>query len=232
MPNQPIRTLIVEDDPTVAELHRRFVLAVDGFTVVGKAKNGKEALSYLDLCPIDLVLADIYMPDCDGMDFLRQVRERREKVDVIMLTAAREGEKIEEAMRLGVFDYLLKPFDFSRFKKALLSFQKHLEEIEKKRHDRCQEDIDRVFSSRAISEEDSASSLPKGIQKSTVDMVLSVFEKENSKYSSSEIAELCGLSRVTVQHYCKYLVQSALLAEETFYQQAGRPLKKYFKISS
>jgi response regulator of citrate/malate metabolism len=230
MENQSIRTLIVEDDPTVAELHRRFVLAVEGFTVVGKAKNGREALSYLDLCQVDLVLADIYMPDCDGMEFLRQARERREKVDVIMLTAAQEGEKIEEAMRLGVFDYLLKPFDFARFRKTLLSFQRHLEEIEGKGALRNQEDIDRVFSSRSILEEESGSSLPKGIQKNTIDLILSVFTEENRKFASSEIAEACGLSRVTVQHYCRYLVQGALLAEETVYRQTGRPVKKYFRI--
>jgi len=228
--SQPIKTLIMEDDPTVAELHRRFLLAIEGFSLVGKAKNGKEALSYLDCCEVDLILADIYMPDCDGMEFLHLLRERREKVDVIMLTAAQEGEKIEEAMRLGVFDYILKPFDFSRFKTTLLSFQRHLEEIEKKQNMRSQEDIDRVFSSRAIAEQSNPNSLPKGIQKDTVEKILSVFKEDNRRYSSADLAEKCGLSRVTVQLYCKYLVRSAFLVEETCYQQAGRPVKKYFRI--
>lgn len=230
MVSQPIKTLIMEDDPTVAELHRRFLLAIEGFSLVGKAKNGKEALSYLDCCQVDLILADIYMPDCDGMEFLHLLRERREKVDVIMLTAAQEGEKIEEAMRLGVFDYILKPFDFSRFKKTLLSFQRHLEEIENKQKVRSQEDIDRVFSSRTIAERSNPDSLPKGIQKNTVEKILSVFKENSKRYSSSELAEMCGLSRVTVQLYCKYLVESALLVEETCYQQAGRPVKKYFRV--
>ena len=86
-----IRTLIVDDDFRVAALHRAYVERVPGFTVVGEAGTGADALRLIATSKPDLVLLDIYLPDISGLDVMRDIREAgASRVDVIAITAARD----------------------------------------------------------------------------------------------------------------------------------------------
>ena len=106
-----IRVLVVDDDFMVAKVHAAFVGHTPGFEVAGVANNGKTALATVaELCP-DLVLLDIYLPDVSGIEVLRRLREQAPDVDVLVITAAKEVETVRTALRGGVVNYLLKPFD-------------------------------------------------------------------------------------------------------------------------
>src|SRR6202171_2397724 len=108
-----IRTLIVDDDFRVAALHRAYVEKVPGFTVVGEAGTGAEALRLIAQAKPDLVLLDIYLPDISGLDVMRTIRESgASRVDVIAITAARDVESLRDARHGGVVHSLLKPFRF------------------------------------------------------------------------------------------------------------------------
>ena len=116
-----IRTLVVDDDFRVAELHCAYVERVKGFSVAGRASTGAEALESVERLRPDLVLLDIYLPDMSGLDVLQRLREDdHPPVDVISITAAREVESIRAAMRGGVVHYLIKPFLFATFEEKLL----------------------------------------------------------------------------------------------------------------
>ena len=84
------RILIVEDDPLVLELHRQFVSTMEGFTVAGTATGGSQALEFLENNPVDCLLLDIFMPDFDGLELLKRMRERAVDTDVIIISAANE----------------------------------------------------------------------------------------------------------------------------------------------
>ncbi|NGO80642.1 response regulator, partial [Streptomyces sp. YC504] len=71
--------LVVDDDFMVAKLHGRYVAAMEGFTVVGVAHNGAEALRAAERLRPDLVLLDVYLPDMDGISVLRELRAAEEK---------------------------------------------------------------------------------------------------------------------------------------------------------
>ena len=114
------RILIVEDDPLVLELHRQFVSTMEGFTVAGTATGGSQALEFLENNPVDCLLLDIFMPDFDGLELLKRMRERAVDTDVIIISAANEGDKVKEALRLGAFGYLLKPFRYERLRLSLI----------------------------------------------------------------------------------------------------------------
>src|ERR1700694_6069232 len=106
-----IRTLVVDDDYRVADLHCAYVERVNGFEVAGRAHTGVEALLSVDQLRPDLVLLDIYLPDMSGLEVLQRLREDdHPPVDVISITAAREVDSLREAMRGGVVHYLIKPF--------------------------------------------------------------------------------------------------------------------------
>jgi two-component system response regulator DctR len=218
--------LIVEDDPMVADLHKRFISTLEGFTPVGVAGKGTDALAILEQTDVDLVLLDIFMPGIDGLDLLRKIRAKGKNIDVIMITAGQEGAMIQEALRLGVFDYLLKPFEFERLKAALQKFRNHRLDMGSRKTSLDQGQIDALFS-RRVDFNEIPQMLPKGIQENTLKKVLQVLESAREPLSVFEIAQLTGFSRVTVKRYVQFLLQSGRLSEETHYQEVGRPLCKY-----
>jgi response regulator of citrate/malate metabolism len=71
-----IRTLVVEDDALVAEVHASYVERMPGFAVAGVAHRATEALEILAARPVDLVLLDFHLPDVKGLDMLRLLRAR------------------------------------------------------------------------------------------------------------------------------------------------------------
>ena len=107
-----IRVLIVEDDMRISELHQRFVEKLAEFEVVGVANNIADASEMIEILQPDLVLLDLFFPEGNGMDLLKQVRSSEQSCDVILVTAAREMSSLQEALRGGVFDYIIKPVFF------------------------------------------------------------------------------------------------------------------------
>ena len=86
-----IKILIVEDDPAIAEIHRRFVQRLPGFEVLGVALTLFDAREQIGILRPDLVLLDVWLPDGEGFSLLRELRQAGASLDVILLTAAREA---------------------------------------------------------------------------------------------------------------------------------------------
>ncbi len=119
---------MVDDDFMVAKLHSRCVSAMDGFTVVGVAHSGAEALRAAERLRPDLVLLDVYLPDMDGISVLRELRAAEERaagtedkhtVDALFITAARDAGIIRAALRAGALHYLIKPFNRAALQEQL-----------------------------------------------------------------------------------------------------------------
>ena len=95
---------IIED--TLNKLNLNFMTAV----------NGEEALKVLEQnSDIDYVITDINMPIMNGLDMIKNIRERKIDVGVVIMSAHTETEYIKKSEEYGVEDYLLKPFDFIKF---------------------------------------------------------------------------------------------------------------------
>jgi len=100
--------LVVDDEPIVLET---FKTILDGQFKVLTAGNGEQALDIIARESINLVFLDIRMPDMDGMEVLRRIKERDENLSVIMATATDSARTAVEAMQLGACNYITKPFD-------------------------------------------------------------------------------------------------------------------------
>jgi DNA-binding NtrC family response regulator len=100
--------LVVDDDAAVAEFCRQ-VLSQAGHTVL-MVKSGREALAALDEHEVDVVLSDVRMPGMDGVDLLRSIAPRHAGPDVVLMTGFASISSAVEAIRLGAYDYLVKPF--------------------------------------------------------------------------------------------------------------------------
>jgi response regulator NasT len=102
------RVLIVDDEPVI-RLDLKAMLEAMGHTVVGEADNGEDALQLARALQPDLVIADIMMPEMDGIELSRRLAQER-IAPVLVLTAYSEPEMIMGADRAGVLGYLVKPF--------------------------------------------------------------------------------------------------------------------------
>lgn len=103
-----MRTLIVDDDRSLLEQLRQ-ILTGQRY-VVETATNGEEALDKLFETAFDLVVLDIMMPELDGLDVLRQIREAGIETPVLLLTARGDAADKVKGLDLGADDYLAKPF--------------------------------------------------------------------------------------------------------------------------
>ncbi len=109
---QPLRAVVVEDDPVLAKFIQCF-LALEAFQVRLAANRAEVVASLRAPEPPDLVLLDVMLPDADGFDVLRRMREhpRLRAVPVLMLTGCATREAVLQALAGGANGYLTKPFD-------------------------------------------------------------------------------------------------------------------------
>ena len=218
------KVLIVEDDPMVAMINEQYIKRNKNFEIVGKCSDGLSALAFLENNNVDLLILDVFMPKMDGFETLRQIRNKQITVDAIMVTAANERESLEEALHLGIVDYLVKPFTFDRFQMALEKYiaqnnaLKYIETLNQK-------SIDHIIDNARKKSEDL---YPKGIQEKTIELIMEYLKaNKNSWFTSDEIAEKIKLTGVTVRRYMNYLAESGKVVGEMNYETGGRPCMRY-----
>jgi NADH:ubiquinone oxidoreductase subunit E len=102
------KILVVDDEPVVVKSCER-ILSPEGY-VVDTASTGKEAIVKLGKNGFDLVITDIKMPDMDGIELLRWIRNSKPETGVVLITGYPSQESIKEALSLRILDYLPKPF--------------------------------------------------------------------------------------------------------------------------
>jgi DNA-binding NtrC family response regulator len=102
--------ILIVDDEEIVLLSCKRSLRGDAFAV-DTVMDGWEALKKIDDVDYDVVILDIMMPKCDGMEILQHVKEQHPGVEVIMMTGLSQVQTAVKAMKLGAFDYLPKPFD-------------------------------------------------------------------------------------------------------------------------
>lgn len=221
-----IRAMIVEDDPMVAEINKRYLKKDSRILSVEVCNNGKSALTYLENHTVDLILLDIYMPQLNGFELLKLLREQAVNTDIILVTAANNQEDLERAIRFGVLDYLIKPFEYERFRLAIDRFFLKHDMLNGSTNKLSQQDTDQLFFSPVSNTANQ--SLEKGIQPSTLQLIQSFLQEHKGEtYSGGEIARQIGLSRVTVQKYLNYMQKSGQLHSEIDYKTEGRPRTCY-----
>lgn len=125
------RVLVVDDEASIVELLQTF-LEGEGYAFESAA-SGAEALAKVQTNPPDLMLIDIYMPPgIDGIEVIKRLRTERRDVPIIVFTAAGTSQMAIEAIQLGAFDYVAKPFDLDELAltiKRLFEHQALMEEV-------------------------------------------------------------------------------------------------------
>jgi response regulator of citrate/malate metabolism len=219
-----INVLVVEDDPVAAEAHQAYVERVPGFEVAGVAHTGRDAMRFLSTQPVDLILLDLHLPDAHGLDITRALRGAGGSADVIVVTSARDLPTVRAAVTQGVVQYLLKPFTFASLRQKLeryAEFRAQLDGV----GDACgQGEVDRALASlRGVD----AGALPPGVIAETMEAVERTLRAAARGLSASEVADSCGMSRVTARRYLEYLAESGSVRRQPRYGGPGRPEMEY-----
>ncbi len=219
-----IRAVVVEDDYHIADWHRELTERVEGFSVVGIARSGAEALALVERTRPDLVLLDVYLPDMSGIDVLQALRSpERPPVDVVAITAAKDVATLRAAMQGGVLHYLIKPFRGEALQERLRGYAAARQRMTGLR-EADQRDVDRVF---GLLRAGSAQPLPKGLSQATLDTVVEALEASEQPVSAEEVADRVGVSRVTARRYLDYLAQGRRVEVLLRYGSPGRPEHRY-----
>jgi response regulator of citrate/malate metabolism len=223
-----IDVLVVDDDFHVAEINAAYVSKVAGFRVVGTAHTALQTLNTLEHRHVDLLLLDHYLPDLNGLDLVRGMRQRDMRSDVIMVTAAQDVEVVEAALRFGVLHYLVKPFTFEGLRSRLESYadlRRTLRDASG-RSSAGQTQVDRIFG--AVRTPKSGPTAPaKGWSGPTADLVYQVIAEADDPLSAQDVASRAGISRSTAQRYLRYLQDNGSLRLSLRYGDAGRPEHRY-----
>jgi response regulator of citrate/malate metabolism len=210
----PIRTLVLDDDFRVGRLHRSVVDGRPGFAALEPVRTIAEARAAIrDLSP-DLLLADVYLPDGDGIGFVREAG-----VDAIVVSAADDPATVRRALRAGAHAFLIKPFEqralagaldrYARFRN-LLSGDRAL----------SQRDLDRAL---AILHGSGEAASPS--RSATEQAVLAALGED--KASAAEIGERVGISRATAQRHLAALAERESVEVRLRYGATGRPEHRY-----
>ncbi|WP_339883272.1 response regulator [Vreelandella maris] len=226
--------LVVEDDFRIADIHRAFIEQSDGFYVVGMARNGSEAKALMaeHAASIQLILLDAYLPDVEGLELLWAIRRDHVHVDIVMVTAAREVETISEALRGGVFDYLIKPIEAARMTQMLIRFRREREALAN-RVEMNQDELDHVLARLKPGETPRAKTqtlsqaLPKGIDRLTLRRVIDSLAGAPDSLTAMQMARIMGASRSTARRYLEFLVAEQAVSAELGYGDVGRPERRY-----
>ncbi|MBR7828266.1 response regulator [Actinospica sp. MGRD01-02] len=223
LPTPPINTLIVEDDPILAEAHRAFTERVPGFAVAGVAHLGTDALRLVATRPVDVLLLDVNLPDINGIELCRTLRAHGSAVDVIAVTSARDLSTVRAAVSLGVVQYLLKPFAFASFQDKLQAYAEYRRRAAQAPHQLAQTDVDRAL---AALHESPAPMLPKGLTEATLGAVVTMLQASDG-LSAAQVSQGVGIAVQTARRYLEYLVTQCLATRTPIYGGAGRPEQLY-----
>ncbi|WP_060678453.1 response regulator [Virgibacillus halodenitrificans] len=219
-----IQVLIAEDDFRIANIHEKFLEKITGLQVIGKALNGKETLDFVSKQEVDLLLLDIYMPDLQGNEMIRDLRKINPELDIIIISAAAEKEIVEESIRNGVFDYILKPVKINQFLETIERYKTMKGRIAN------QEEIDQSFLDELLGKQKlmlEEEGTPKGIDPLTLKKVEEIMEAFGEGLTAEETGKKIGVSRTTARRYLEYLISVGCVTAELEYGIVGRPERKY-----
>lgn len=126
--NRDIRVLVVEDDEIARENAVEYLQ--DYFENIYEAADAMEALKLYEIYKPEIIITDIQMPKLDGLEFIKRVRQKDKKVQVIVLTAFCDKDYLLKAIELQLVKYLIKPINEKEFDLAIKTSLKSLEDDE------------------------------------------------------------------------------------------------------
>ena len=224
-----IRVAIIEDDVRIASINQRFVEKVEGFEVIGIATDRAQAHERWIFWHLIWCCWICIFPICRDW-ICRGHSTGISEYRCYYYNGAKEFDTVREAIRGGVYDFMIKPVVFDRFQEKLKAYRKYYEQMKlggaNKQID--QQGIDQLLW-RAGERMDREVYFPKGIDKLTSEKILSYIEESGDVWTAEELGKRGGFSRTTARRYLEYFVEKGVLVADISYGTVGRPERVYRK---
>jgi two-component system CitB family response regulator len=209
-----LRVLILDDDFRVGQLHQGIVDDHPGYTALTPVRSIAEARDSIRSSSADLLLADVFLPDGDGIGLVRDAG-----VDAILISAADDATTVRRALRSGAVGYLVKPFERRALTGLLDRFARYRNLVSGDRPLR-QEDVDRALAILHGAGE------PVSLSRSATEQL--VFAAlGDGEASAAEVGERVGISRATAQRHLAALAARDVVEVRLRYGATGRPEHRY-----
>lgn len=213
--------LIVEDQPACARLLEKCVSGNRWLNLAGVAATRQQAIDNARrLCP-DLVLLDFGLPESRtaGFDVWHALRELEPQPDVIAVTGIGEMSTVVKARKCGAFDYVVKPFTPATMGAKLASFAD-----QRRREMAAGEHAGPTICFPPVRRE---GPLPSGLDRKTLESIVTVLRAASRPLRTSEIAEVAGVERETANRYLIYLCDQGIADRTPEHGRPGRPAYLY-----
>jgi response regulator of citrate/malate metabolism len=217
----PWHVLVAEDDLRLASIYARTITDMPRLQISGVVTSGEQALAHTAASTPDLLILDLELAGLDGVSVLRRLRAVGSTVEVIVVTAHRDLGHVRSSVHHGALDYIVKPFELERLRRAVGLFLSRMSALQPEHVDQAA--IDRVSGAFRTP----TRWLPKGLTEALLRQVRSELNQQHGPISSLEIADRTGLARVTVRRYLEYLVSTNQAVVATEPHGTGRPRKLY-----
>lgn len=229
---EPIKVLIIEDDSSVSKIHVKFLNRIKNFSLVGVANSISDGKYMLETFQPHLILLDLFFPEGNGMDLLYELRTKHSLIDVILITAAKDLDNLNRALKGGVFDYIIKPVFLERFQESLANYTAYYTKT-RNTQNVDQQFVDSIMKNKTDTAlEINIKNVPKGIDPITLKEVISIFETcPQGGMTALEAGKKIGLARTSARKYCEYLLSIGKLQIKLEYGTIGRPERKYLSLS-
>ena len=218
-----ITTLIIEDEPMLAEILVDTIKQSPQFQVIGVADKVESAKKQIRLYQPELILLDNFLPDGKGIDLIRHTINTQYAGRIIFLTADNHMDTISEALRLGVFDYLIKPVHYQRLQHTLERFSRYRGSL-RSSEQANQTHVDALFNIQAKEQIAEPASGLRGIDENRV---LQIFTDPQTVHTADSLARILGSSKTTARRYLEQGVKNEQLEAEISYGKVGRPERIY-----
>ncbi|WP_218655308.1 response regulator [Streptococcus dysgalactiae] len=224
-----MNVLIIEDDPMVDFIHRNYLEKTALFDSIMSSNSMASAQNILITYAIDLILLDIHIIDGNGISFLEILRAQHHPCEVIIISAANDGNSIRDGFHLGIIDYLIKPFTFERFEESIRQFVAHREQLANQKLEQAQ--IDQLKCLTNKKDTKNKQLLEKGLSESTFRWIMENIQTFEKPFTIQELATTCHLSHVSVRKYIAYLEENNQIDSQQIFTKIGRPYRVYWASS-
>lgn len=221
-----ITSLIVEDEPMLAEILVDTIKIFPQFSIVGIADKLESAKKQIRLYQPQLILLDNFLPDGKGIDLIRHTISTNYTGRIIFITADNHMDTISDALRMGVFDYLIKPVHYQRLQHTLERFTRYRSSL-RSSEQANQTHVDALFNIQAKEQTAEPNSGLRGIDENTFNRVRQIFADPQAVHTADTLAQILGSSKTTARHYLEQGVKNNFLEAEISYGKVGRPERLY-----
>ena len=189
--------VLVADDPSLFRDGLVSLLEAAGYTVVGQAGNGQEAVELARSLHPELILLDLHMPVMNGLEALSQIKDEMPEIQTVMLTVSDEESNLIDAIKAGAGGYLLKHLNSQAFLKALEGLQRGEAAIARAATTKVMKSLAELSRQKSNQTSDEALS----------DREISILHLMAEGLSNQEISRRISLSENTVKYHLKNIFQ-------------------------